>query len=425
MLNNVILDIFIGLIFVFLLYSLLASIVQELIAHRMNLRARMLQKAIRKMLEDQASPTGTPWQRSTFYNYFAEIWETIRRFFRPFRDYEKFARNFYDHPSVKYLGEDKSYSKPAYLQPHNFSHTIIQLLRGKEFDGSTSNEAELIKNTLDNNTLNINEETLSHLRDLFADARQDAYHFRKRLEQWFDETMQRTGGWYKRQTQMILVVIGFAMAWIFNVDAIAITRILAKDKKVREQMVEMAISRKDQYKPIVDTVRVLTVQNKAGVPDTVETTKYDTTYETENKYFDSVYQVLRADASLTQNILGLSVKIPDSVQKAYQDSIVQFDQLIAGAPDAATKKELKNDKQKLEKRYKQLSVHPYQQKGWLKVLGWLITAWAISLGAPFWFDLLNKFIQLRSSGQRVPTGIDTGKDALASGKTSDGKTIRG
>jgi hypothetical protein len=31
------------------------------------------------------------------------------------------------------------------------------------------------------------------------------------------------------------------------------------------------------------------------------------------------------------------------------------------------------------------------------ILGWILTALAISLGAPFWFDLLNKFIVIRST----------------------------
>lgn len=34
---------------------------------------------------------------------------------------------------------------------------------------------------------------------------------------------------------------------------------------------------------------------------------------------------------------------------------------------------------------------------WMPVLGWLITALAVSLGAPFWFDVLNKFIVVRST----------------------------
>ena len=32
------------------------------------------------------------------------------------------------------------------------------------------------------------------------------------------------------------------------------------------------------------------------------------------------------------------------------------------------------------------------------LLGWLLTAIAVSLGAPFWFDTLNKFMNIRSSG---------------------------
>jgi hypothetical protein len=33
----------------------------------------------------------------------------------------------------------------------------------------------------------------------------------------------------------------------------------------------------------------------------------------------------------------------------------------------------------------------------IKFIGWLLTATAISVGAPLWFDLLNKFINVRSS----------------------------
>jgi hypothetical protein len=42
--------------------------------------------------------------------------------------------------------------------------------------------------------------------------------------------------------------------------------------------------------------------------------------------------------------------------------------------------------------------------GWLlfKIFGLLISAFAVSLGAPFWFDLLSKFVNIRGSG--VPPG---------------------
>ena len=38
--------------------------------------------------------------------------------------------------------------------------------------------------------------------------------------------------------------------------------------------------------------------------------------------------------------------------------------------------------------------------GWLffKFLGLLVSAFAVSLGAPFWFDLLSKFVNIRGAG---------------------------
>lgn len=37
---------------------------------------------------------------------------------------------------------------------------------------------------------------------------------------------------------------------------------------------------------------------------------------------------------------------------------------------------------------------------WLvRALGWLLTILAVSLGAPFWFDLLNKFVNIRAAGK--------------------------
>lgn len=43
-------------------------------------------------------------------------------------------------------------------------------------------------------------------------------------------------------------------------------------------------------------------------------------------------------------------------------------------------------------------LYPVSSRGWMvKSFGWLITALAVSLGAPFWFDVLNKFMIVRST----------------------------
>jgi hypothetical protein len=36
---------------------------------------------------------------------------------------------------------------------------------------------------------------------------------------------------------------------------------------------------------------------------------------------------------------------------------------------------------------------------WNKLAGLALTAFAVSLGAPFWFDLLNRFMNIRSAGK--------------------------
>ena len=41
---------------------------------------------------------------------------------------------------------------------------------------------------------------------------------------------------------------------------------------------------------------------------------------------------------------------------------------------------------------------------WCQIVGWLITGLALSLGAPFWFDLLNKLVNVRHSMHKPDSG---------------------
>ena len=51
---------------------------------------------------------------------------------------------------------------------------------------------------------------------------------------------------------------------------------------------------------------------------------------------------------------------------------------------------------------------PNDELGWIiKLLGILFTTFAVSLGAPFWFDLLNKFVNIRGSGAPPPKNTST------------------
>lgn len=56
-------------------------------------------------------------------------------------------------------------------------------------------------------------------------------------------------------------------------------------------------------------------------------------------------------------------------------------------------------------------------------LGWFITAVAVTLGAPFWFDLLGKLVKLRGSGPRANGDDKAAADGKASLLTTKGETV--
>jgi len=429
--SNPALDIFIGLVFIYLLYSLLASIMQEIIARWFCLRARMLQKSIRRMLEDDNFKKDEYWKNTGLLSFFIALFDSLSRFIKPFReDEDRLLKKFYSHPTIKYLGEGEFNSKPSYLQASTFSQTLIQLLRGENYDGRNDNESNSIQNSLENNTLEIGDETRKHLRMLFADARGDAYLFRNKLEEWYNEMQDRTSGWYKRQNQFFLVLVGFFLACSFNIDSIVITKILLKDENARKNLVELAINRNNAYGVISDSIKVTKTYRKSFLK--LDTTKsdpiiIDTTFVItdsvinsgpSDKYLDSVKQILLNDANLVQGILGLNAlaKVTDSSN--CKPLINFYDSLIAATNDPITKAKYVGQKE----NYLISCVSEYsrnmelQNSVFLKWIGWLITALAISLGAPFWFDLLSKLIQIRGAGTKpISSNQGTGGAGPASG----------
>ena len=71
-------------------------------------------------------------------------------------------------------------------------------------------------------TVDINPNTKLFLQSLWKDAGANPDLFTLKLEAWFNDTMERATFWYKRYTRIILFFIGFGMAYLFNVDTIAI-----------------------------------------------------------------------------------------------------------------------------------------------------------------------------------------------------------
>jgi hypothetical protein len=499
MFNNVALDVFIGLVFIFLLYSLLATIVQEMIATKLAFRSKVLEKAILRMLEDgMATPEIGLWGRiKSFAHLFGKPNLLKNKSITPW---------FYVHPLIKYLGEDNFYSKPAYISAQNFSKVIVDLLKG--FGQINGNDSQTINDSINNGTIfkipinvsadkgnpavkaiikqgndgfinaldtvQINTDTALYLRSLWLECGADLEKFKTKLEDWFNDTMDRCSGWYKRYTRMVLFVIGFIIAVAFNVDTIAIHRILSKDEGARDQLVQMAISKQQQYGEIVKSLDTSRNTSK----DTIQTNALNAA----DTSFKQTYQLLSNDANTANAILGLGRPWSDSLKmckdsinrnlkiKSLKCSIDSIDKisaelaitLINNAKDtngllrrkkqtdsirfnndtasiSTLKTKIANtNSNSLKAEYNKLIFTnercayikayignrwfvyaPNQNGNWETFFGWLITAFALCLGAPFWFDLLSKLISLRGTGT---TTNSSGNDNSGGTPTSSGTT---
>jgi len=76
--------------------------------------------------------------------------------------------------------------------------------------------------------------------DIYARAGNDMEHFRRSAEEWFDDSMDRLSGWYKRRTQAIVWGIGLALAVLINADLFKIAEALWRDPTARSALVNQA-----------------------------------------------------------------------------------------------------------------------------------------------------------------------------------------
>ena len=276
MFGSTILDVAIGIAFIYLLVSLVISAINEFIAALLKSRAKNLAQGIQALLQDP-SPTG--W-----------------------------AARLYQHPLVASLSTPNS--KPSYIPSRTFALALLDLIAPATTDG-TRTLADL-KTGL----ANLPGPLQRTLTTLLEESQDDVERLKKQIEIWFNNGMDRVSGWYKRKTQWLQFFLGLSIVIVLNIDSVHIGRALwAVNSPLRASLVESAKSFVAQpggtNRPMKDVVDAIST---ASLP------------------------------------IGWS----------------EF---------------------------------PKPDQWPTVVVGWLITAFAVSLGAPFWFDLLNKFVNVRASGK--------------------------
>jgi hypothetical protein len=86
---------------------------------------------------------------------------------------------------------------------------------------------------------------------LYDDAKGDLDRFKANLENWFNESMDRVGGWYKRYAQQWLFTLALVLAIVCNVDSIRIIRAFSANPKLVENVIEQAGKYLDANPPAV------------------------------------------------------------------------------------------------------------------------------------------------------------------------------
>ena len=354
MFNSNILDVAVGLVFVFLTLSLICSAAKEIIEAGLKKRSKDLERGIRELVgtglaqgnpppssgavvnqnqpaAGQAAPNLNPPTTQTSAN------PTVQAA-------QEFVEAFYNHGLInalyrgKYKDANATGNLPSYIPATNFALAVLSLR-----NSYTQEQKQLPKNVQDALTA----------FEMKAQGKVDV--LQQELETWFNGAMDRVSGWYKRRTQWVLFGLGLAVAIAVNADAIHIARRLATDSNFRQSVARMAEAA---------TAKQPASQGQPTQSDSGKNTGNATNPATGGAATGGAAEGSGTDTKAAVNQIKENLANLDGV----------------GLPLGWTDQPIKTS----------------QDFGW-SLIGWLITALAISLGAPFWFDILNKVMVVRST----------------------------
>lgn len=194
----------------------------------------------------------------------------------------------------------------------------------------------------------------------------DIEQFRDEVARWFDRSMSRASGVYKRNAKGVAILIGLLLAAITNSDTFHIVTRLSSEQDLRKVITEQATN----FAPSTNATPLTREQ--------LERLRDD------------------ADAVLTNLSLPIGWKSENLTKQFYCQPETTSAQGLNPSPACF------NPKVPIFIAF--LQKIPTKPIAFLKIiLGWIISGIAISMGASFWFDLLGKVVNVRNSGGKPPS----------------------
>ncbi len=205
---------------------------------------------------------------------------------------------------------------------------------------------------------------------------------RKQLESWYEEAMERLTGTYRKRTRFYTWLVAFFVTIIANVDTLALCKYLKDNPKTTAQLVNAATT------AVQDSI--LYHQTKVQL-EAIGKALNDTTPSK---------KTISDQMNITLAQLQKSKHLSDSL---YRSLAAMGLPLGWSSADKAA-----------------LSCPSCIKFCWCEVwqvlaksVGWILTALALTLGAPFWFDTINKLVNIRSSGKKPEETPDKSKSSAA------------
>lgn len=386
--NNNFLSILISLVLIYAILSIFVSILIEWWNYVRKERGKMLKNAIFKLLSDPMN--------------------------------NEYGHLFYGHFMIGGLRSD--HRPPQYISSGMFAEVLIDIIAKqashsqkitldlnaggsfKKYDASGTPPPTGVLDRFKAGLDMMDESPFKDVLKSFWDKSKGDYDvLKKMMSDWYDDYMDRVSGWYKSKLQRRLLVAGFVVAIGLNVDSLHLVKMLSLDENLRNTLVSTAENVADNYAALSDSAKKDANELKKIIDISIK----------DSSRKAAEYNKIDSTATSLKNKL----RITDSVSIAYMnraDSVIAMAASL-GIPIGWSKNSAPlswcgENKKQCSFTYKSGSgLWKYTNNrnncptpwSWVKyIVGIIITGVSLSFGAPFWFDILIKLVNIRRSGKK-------------------------
>ncbi len=433
----------IGLSLIFLLMSLMCSVLCEALARWLKWREMLLYDSIAVLVRDPALTEKIyehPLIRSLGTASFLELYGEKRPFYVP----KRLALRYKALKKARALGKPglqpnallrwlEMGQRPSYIPSCTFSRVLLDLVLGDEAatGSATASEIRTAIGGMPNGELKTALQALFLCPEIL-----DVKGACVVIARWFDSVMAPVTERFKRRSQTAVFLLAIPLTLALNVDTLLVANRLQRDKSLREAVVASAISFGHEHKepeatgltappPKAERSRFLALYVE------LEQLNLPLGWPTEADVKAAHDKVIYADEVLADATKDAA--IPARVRKAAREDLKSKHAAFVEAQGAdATAKKAEYDRARegaltargdderaraavelalashehwslneAEMRSRTLgSVWPlstaFKRTILLRLAGWLFTVLAVALGTRFWFDTLGKLVSIRS-----------------------------